>query len=217
MANAETIAMDPSLAVVPDADQSGIWCGLADGSRVFADTVTTSGGNVAITCAGVSTLMLPVGQVVWLLPVRLSDAFTYVSDLQSARFQHVTFVGPEWPYKRDAAVTGTPLRAGGRLYAKGLGLHSASRLSYELAGKYRRFESLVAIDDHVPTGRGSVIFRVRADGNVVYESLPLRSGDEPQPVSVDVSGVNRLSLEVDYADRGDVLDRADWLGARLVK
>ena len=33
---------------------------------------------------------------------------------------------------------------------------------------------------------------------------------------VDVSGVKRLRLVVDFADRGDELDYADWLEARLV-
>jgi hypothetical protein len=36
-------------------------------------------------------------------------------------------------------------------------------------------------------------------------------------VSVDVSGVVLLRLEVDEADNGDVADHADWAEARLLK
>jgi len=37
------------------------------------------------------------------------------------------------------------------------------------------------------------------------------------PVWVDLEGVKRLDLIVDFADRADELDRADWLRARLIK
>jgi hypothetical protein len=39
----------------------------------------------------------------------------------------------------------------------------------------------------------------------------------PVPVSVDLGGAKRLDLVVDFADRADELDRANWLNARLVK
>ncbi|MCA9102173.1 MAG: NPCBM/NEW2 domain-containing protein [Planctomycetales bacterium] len=217
LADVGTIALDPTLGAVPDHAAAGLWCGLADGSRVLARGMSTADGNVRISHAGTSTLSVPLDAVVWLQPVRVTGGVTYLSDLEPAEYRNVPLVGSEWPYRLDAAVTGAPLRAAGRRYAKGVGLHSASRLTYDLAGKYSRFASLVAIDDHVPAGQGSVVFRVRTDGNVVYESLPIRSGDEPQAVDVDVSGASRLTLEVDYADRGHVLDRADWLGARLMR
>ena len=41
-------------------------------------------------------------------------------------------------------------------------------------------------------------------------------GMSPVPVSVDLSGVRQLSLLVDFGERGDELDYADWLEARLV-
>jgi hypothetical protein len=79
-----------------------------------------------------------------------------------------------------------------------------------------RFEAHVGIDDS--TGRrGSVIFRVLVDGQERFTSPILRGGDAPVPVSVDVRGAKKLELIVDYADRGDVLDHADWLDARLTQ
>jgi hypothetical protein len=61
-----------------------------------------------------------------------------------------------------------------------------------------------------------VVFRVLVDGHERFASPILRGGDAPVPVSVDVRGAKKLELMVDYADRGDVLDHADWLDARLV-
>jgi hypothetical protein len=45
----------------------------------------------------------------------------------------------------------------------------------------------------------------------------LRGGQAPQTLSADLKGAKRISLLVDFADRGDELDHADWLDARLVK
>jgi hypothetical protein len=50
-----------------------------------------------------------------------------------------------------------------------------------------------------------------------YTSGILRGGVSPQSVSIDMSGATGLTLTADYADRGDELDHADWLDARLVK
>jgi hypothetical protein len=77
-----------------------------------------------------------------------------------------------------------------------------------------RFEALVGIDDST-AGGGSVIFRVLVDGQERFTSRTIRGGDAPMPVSVDLTGAKRLELIVDYADRADVLDHADWLDARL--
>ena len=60
-------------------------------------------------------------------------------------------------------------------------------------------------------------FRVLVDGQERFASPILRGGDPPVPVSVDVRGGKKLELVVDYADRADVLDHADWLDARLIK
>ncbi len=84
------------------------------------------------------------------------------------------------------------------------------------AGVPKRFQALLGIDDSTD-GRGSVRFRVLVDGRERYVSPILRGGDPPVPVSVELTGAKRLELVVDYADRADVLDHADWLDARLVE
>jgi endo-alpha-N-acetylgalactosaminidase len=79
-----------------------------------------------------------------------------------------------------------------------------------------RFEAALGIDDSTG-GRGSVQFRVLVDGQEKYASPIVRGGDAPLPVSVDITGAQKLELVVDYADRADVLDHADWLNARVIQ
>ena len=78
-----------------------------------------------------------------------------------------------------------------------------------------RWTALVAREQRLR--HESVVVRVFADAEERYRSPIVRGGEAPLAISVDVSGAQRLSLVVDHADRGDQLDRADWLDARLIK
>jgi hypothetical protein len=154
------------------------------------------------------------------------DSVTYVSDMPDRSHKHIPFLSLAWDYGNDRNVSGGWLRYGGKIYRKGIGMHSVARLACPLAGKYRRFESEVAIDDSVGA-QGSVIFRVyversaannaNATWEVAYESPVVRGGEPALAVSVDVQNVQRLALVVDSADRGDESDHANWLDARLIR
>jgi hypothetical protein len=102
-------------------------------------------------------------------------------------------------------------------------MHSTSRLAYDVS-VYRRFEAELAIDESAGR-RGSAIYKVLLYGagaapaawTTAYESPVLRGGAAPVPVSLELGGATRLALIVEFADRGDELDLANWLGARLFK
>ena len=113
-------------------------------------------------------------------------------------------------------MTGGWLRSGGRRYLKGLGMHSSARLTYLLDEPYGRFDAELGIDDSTDGG-GSVRYRVYVDRQTKFTSEILRGGMKPVPVSVDLTGAKRLDLVVDFADRADELDHADWLDARLIR
>jgi hypothetical protein len=145
----------------------------------------------------------------------------YVSDLKPTRFEFTPYLGeggPVWPFVADGSVADRDLRLAGSTYDKGLGLHSKSRVSYNLAGAYRRFEARVGLDDE--TGReGSVRMRVLADGKPLDigadRELTARTG--PLVVAVSVVGVKELTLEVDFGERADKQDHVNWCDARLLK
>jgi hypothetical protein len=140
----------------------------------------------------------------------------YLSDLTAEGYRHLPFLSQSWPYKNDANVVGTQLRAGGHPVTKGIGMHSAGRLTYRLDKRFRKFEADVALDDQVGDG-GAVVFGVYADDKLAWKSDMIRGGMRPLPVSVDINGAKRLSLIVEFGERGDELDRANWLDARLTQ
>ncbi len=146
----------------------------------------------------------------------LGGRATYLSDIRPADYRSIPYLTLKWPYHTDRSVLGARLRGGGRVYLKGLGMHSAARLTYLLTEPFRRFQAELAIDDETG-GRGSVGFRVFVDGRQVYTSAVVRGGQAPLPISVDLKGAKRLDLVIDFADRGDEFDHADWLDARLIR
>jgi endo-alpha-N-acetylgalactosaminidase len=150
----------------------------------------------------------------------LGGAIMYLSDLSPVSYRFVPYLHVDWPLAQDHCVTGGPLMVGGKRYSKGIGLHSACRVTYKLDGPFQRFEAIIAIDD-AARGRGSAVFGVyvERDGKwgEAYKSDIVRGGEPPQAVSLDLRGATGLTLTVDYADRGDELDYADWLDARLTR
>jgi hypothetical protein len=211
------------------ADATSFWTAFTDGSRLLATRLSIDGNSLKLTAAGQS-FAAPRSSLVFLQP--LSGRAVYLSDLKPAEYRQTPFVVLSWPYLPDRNVTGGLLRSANQLYLKGLGVHSAARLAYNLSplpsgersgvragarsSAVDHFAALAVIDDST-AGQGSVIFRVLVDGQERFTSPVVRGGDAPVPVSVDLRGAKKLELLVDYADRADVLDHANWLDARLIQ
>jgi hypothetical protein len=208
------VIFNPDLRRPPGPEGLRAWVGLADGSRLLASKLVHDDEAAVLAALGVENLKTLPEEVVFLQP--LGGQVVYLSDLEAAGYRHLPYLSLSWPYGRDRTVTGTRLRAARQLYLKGLGLHGASRLSYDLAGQYRQLQAELAVDCSAGA-RGSVQFRVYVDRELKYTSETLRGGAAPVPLRLDLPGAKRLDLIVDFADQAHVLDHADWLDARLVR
>jgi hypothetical protein len=151
------------------------------------------------------------------LDIRQGKA-VYLSDLKPKSYEHTPYLGLRWNYEMDRSVAGLPLRLNGSQFDKGIGLHSESRLTFALGGNYRRFESLVGLDDQTGQG-GNVRIAVLADGKPkdLGPARDLASATGPHPLRVDVTGVKELTLVVEFGPGGDIHDHVDWADARLIK
>jgi hypothetical protein len=215
----------------PRADADRFWLGMADGSLVLASDIAATDDAVSITLAGGAALQAAAAdndleppesfwsRVTFLQP--LSQRITYLADLKTIGFKHVPLLDWQHEYANDRSITHSQLRAGGRLFIKGIGMPATSRLAYEIPAGATRFEAEIAVDDDA--GRaGSVLFRVflEASGESwqpAFESKVIRGGDPLQSVQVELGEARRLALVVEMADHGDQRDWADWLNARFVK
>jgi NPCBM/NEW2 domain len=214
----DALIFNPRRRVISKPRGVQVWVGFRDGSRMLASAVVSSGKKAKLSLLGGAELSAAWDTMATLTPV--GGQITYLSDLTASGYRCIPYLDLNWPYHNDRSVSGNALRAGNRLHLKGLGMHSASRLTFDLPQAYRRFEAELAIDDE--TGRGSVIGRIFVDSGdgkwqLRYESPIVRGGGPAAPVRVELDGVKRLSLLVDFSDRGDEQDHADWLDARLVQ
>ena len=195
--------------------------GLQDGSLLYAKSLATSANQLQLKLA--CDLELSGSNLPDVVHLRsLTASMDSLSDLEPAAYRHVPYLDIPWPLRRDRNVLGGPLHVSGRTYPKGLGIHTASRLTYDLPQgriqKHSRFLAEVALDD-AASDRGSVVFRVYlrvASGwEQAYASPVLRGGESPQRVIVELGEASQIALTADYADRGDERDYANWLDARL--
>jgi hypothetical protein len=117
----------------------------------------------------------------------------------------------------DRSVAGNGLSIGRARYPKGLGTHANSRVCYALDGQYRAFAAGVGLDSETGRHGGEIVFRVRGDRRLLYESPALSRASEPLPVLLDLRGVKELCLIVAEGGDGIANDHADWGGARLLR
>lgn len=190
-----------------------ILVGLLDGSLVCCRSLQAGGRTAELSLALGANLSAKAGSLVYLQP--LGGAVVYLSDLEPAAYEHRPFLGIHRQLGRDRSVLGTRLRKGGRVFPKGLGMHSWTIVKYAVGKKFRRFESLIGLDE-LAGDRGSVEYVVRLDGREAFRSGTVRGSDPARPVSLDITGVDELELVVEYADRAHECDFANWLFARVI-
>ncbi|MDO5753651.1 NPCBM/NEW2 domain-containing protein [Arthrobacter sp.] len=100
------------------------------------------------------------------------------------------------------------------VYAKGLGVHASSTVSYDLAGNCSAFSSDAFMQDPFT---GTVVFSVWTDGEKRWISAPSGAGTAPQTVSLDVSGAKTLELHVDPPAGGNINGaHGDWGSPQVV-
>lgn len=169
-------------------------------------------GNEQRTAATQSTL--------WVTPKPLSGV-NHVSDLEW--LEQSNGYGP---VERDqsngqaAAHDGRPIEIDDVTYEKGVGMHATGAITAWLGGTCSTFDAIVGIDDEVletpgESGIGSVRFLVYGDGVLLAETPVLTNDASALPISVDVTGVQRLRLVADEATNGKNFDHADWADAKL--
>jgi hypothetical protein len=191
---------------------------LADGTRL--GIVEPQGDARTLTAKTLfgAAVKVPVGEIV-ALDLRQGKA-VYLSDLKPSSYEYTPYAsGLTWPYILDGAVeqgapAGRDLCLGGTTFDKGLGLHSACRISYALAGGFRRFEALVGLD------AGSARLKVLLDGKEhdLTKDKDLTDKDAPMSVRLDVTGVKELKLVVDFGrGAGGPRGRLNWADARLIR
>src|SRR5699024_7635021 len=133
------------------------------------------------------------------------------------------------PVERDQAVgeeqqgDGPPITLGGVVYDKGLGTNAPASVSLAVDGQCTLLTAVVGIDDSVAekaaadnvTPRST--FEVLVDDESVFSTV-MELGQDPEPISVDVTGAQTVQLRnglVGSSDTASWHAWADWADALL--
>jgi hypothetical protein len=119
-----------------------------------------------------------------------------------------------YPYQDNLAAVGTPLMVAGRTWGSGVGVHSRSRLVYQVPAGAQAFWTRVGVDDSalglVP--RANVDVRVLVGDKVAFEARGLTPGTAPKSTGLLLVKAGTLvELLVDFGAGRDLADRVDWL------
>lgn len=208
----------------PRPSPQSVTVDLASGGRLHGELLGVGEGLVRLRWRGQAELALAcdvVDQIV------LDDgSVAHLGAFRPTRINEGVAEGDEsgmrWPYQIDRSVMGGSLRAGGRVFSRGVGVHAPSRLEWELDGTWQSLLGAVAIDDSVEllAYRGSVRCAIYLDdaAEPAWRSGRIEGATPPTLIGdLQLSGVRRIALEVDMDERLYVADRLNWIELRLVK
>jgi hypothetical protein len=192
----------------------GVMVELADSSLLAATRLEWSGDRLEITLSSGQSVQLDPRLVAGIevhSPRRL-----WLAEIAPQAVEHTAFLDRNWTHRVNRCAAGGPLVVNGRTYRRGLGLHSACKLTWELGGRFQSFVAAVGIDDSAGPWADADL-RVCLDGKLAAEHRGLMHGQKPRPIKLDVSGRRFLTIEVGYGRRGHVQDRVDVLDAALIR
>jgi hypothetical protein len=153
-----------------------------------------------------------------------SGKIAYLSDLEPESTQWTSYLdfGDAAPAlaqyyapRHDEGREHQPIRLGGKTYDKGLALYSRTALEYRVPAGMKTFKATAGIDDSVREA-GDVRLQISADGKQLFDQA-LTGKDAPVDLDLNVAGVKRLSIVVDYGERFDAGDFLDLADARMLK
>jgi NPCBM/NEW2 domain len=199
-----------------------------------ARQIELASGELHVTSVGGLKFAWPLEDV--FLADFSAGKVVYLSDLEPAEQQWEPLVGLPAGAKlagdfglprRDRSAYGGPLTislpgataqgasTGVQAYDKGLAIRSRTEMVYRLPRGFQRFQAVAGIEPATST-RGDVFLSIEGDGRRLLETQV--AGDQPpHEIELDIEGVKRLSIVVDY---GRNLDTGDWLNlcnARILK
>ena len=174
--------------------------------------VTNFGGTISRPLEYLKLLDFSAGRMLYLgdLPMAANE-WTPLVDFGKAATSLTKFYRPQV----DRSLDGSPLQLAGNIYPKGLAIPSRTTVTYKITGKGKRFKALAGIDDSVREA-GQVHLVISGDGKTLYDGQ-IVGRNPPVDLDLDVAGVKRLNILVDFGEGLDVGNYLDLCDARIVK
>jgi hypothetical protein len=193
--------------------ERGIRLNLVDDSSITANTIRLEGGKIALGLEGGVTRQVDLANVAGI--EQINGPVSWLSSRPPIENVQTPYFEASFPARMNQSVTGKPIRAGEKTFSRGIGVHSYSRMSWDLDGDYNGFRTQYAIDGDGPYA--NVTVRIKLDDRVVHEKTDVTAGQLAAVMAIPLEGAKRLTLEVDYGKTYDTQDRFNWVEPALLK
>ena len=148
----------------------------------------------------------------------------YLSDVDPESVRWTPFHGLKLPSEgklyapqrnRGLLFDGEKLMLGDRAYDKGLAIHSRTEMTFRLTDEFKHFHTLAGIDDRVGDD-GDIELIIFGDKRELFRKS-LTGADEPLPIHLNIEGVKRLRILVDYGKKSVFADHLNLCQVRISK
>ncbi len=205
------VAIDASTLEYPAIEGIGWKVQLTDGSRLSAkalsfDPSDPESGLILTTRWG-SEWRVPVNKLTGLRVIQ--PGMIELDTVKPAAIQTVEYIGPTTAPRFGANVCGGPLKIGTRTFDQGIGTQSRTLIAYRLDGTKKTFTAWVGLENSAgPKGQARAV--VLLDGKPAYDSGPLKAGEMPRRVQIDLGTARLLILASEFGEGGGVRDWVNW-------
>lgn len=179
-------------------------------------SVATLGGQAFhVSLLDVAKIDFSIGNIAFLTelepePVAESGAPSLQPSAMSTKFSRI------FQRRSSAPLGGDGFRMGTQRYASGMSLHSPTKLVYRIPSGFKKFFAVAGIDNSIlAPGRFSLV--VLADGKEVVRQEFSEQQRQPLPLTLDVSNVRRLTIQLEPGEGLDIGDQLNLCEARFTK
>jgi hypothetical protein len=153
-----------------------------------------------------------------------SNNVLYLSDITPEAVEWTPFLSGNLIRKRlskvyqphmDISVDGTPLMVGTESYSKGISIHSRTVMSLRLPDAFSQLQMDIGIDPSM-NGRGHVELTILGDKKQLFQDF-VAGDDKPRTLDLNITGVRRITIKVDYGKNLDIGDQLNMGNARVLK
>jgi len=152
---------------------------------------------------------------------QINGPVAWLTSLTPTQIDYRPFLEENFPPRFDHPVAepGVTIRQKYPRFRHGIGVHSYTKLTYDVPDGFRAFRAQFAIDSIAGCDmtKADVTVRIIVDQKIVNEFTHVRFGTISPAVNVDISSAKSISLEVDYGDNLDAQDRFVWLDPAFLR
>ena len=205
------VGIDPKSSTYPKSTQRLWEIHLSDGSRL-------SGTGLNLEAVENEKILMFTTRwgAVWQIPISKIQRIRVIDpgqiDLQNRpadAIQSVDYVGLTTAPKFGTNVQGGSLNLGSRYFDRGLGTQSRTLMAYRLNGTEKQFTAWVGVDTSAgPMGQSQAMILI--DGKTVYDSGPMKAGEPPRRIQLNLNQAKLLILRSEFGEGGGIRDWVDW-------